>query len=68
MIFSRNIGVAYKENNYCRELIFLQSKQPAKKIVSSQLILAAETHQKPKKHGKSEGAWSLLSRAETQDY
>ena len=64
---SSNMGVAYKKHNCYRELIF--AKQATwKKSVSSQLILAVETRQKPRKCGNFEGAWSLLPRAEVQDH
>jgi len=47
---------------------FLQCKQPGKKVVNSQLNLAAETWPKSHLRGKIEGNRSLFSRVEAQDH
>jgi len=46
----------------------LQSKQPYKKPVSSELLFAADPRPESGKHGNPEGVWSLFSRTEAQDH
>ena len=60
--------MAYKKNKLQKTRI-LQVKQPCKKNnVSSQLLFAAYPRLWPRKRGKAEGNWSLLSRAEAQNH
>ena len=51
-----------------QKIIILQSKQPCKKPVSSELLFAADPRPEPRKRGNPDGAWSLLSRTEAQDH
>ena len=54
---SRLLVMAYKS---LQKTIILQSKQPCKKPVSSELLFAAYPRQEPRKRDNLEGAWSLL--------
>ena len=63
-LLSRSM-VKHTGKNYCSRCI-LQRSKPCRKLVKSQLLLAAILRQKPRICGKTEGSWSLLSRAEAQ--
>jgi len=58
---------AYKKLDL-QQLYFCKASNPAQKQFSSQLFIAADPRLWPRKRGKSEGTWSLLSRAEAQDH
>ena len=50
------------------ETLILQSKQPCKKPVSSELLFAADSRSETRKRDNPEGAWSLFSGTEAQDH
>ena len=66
LIISRNM-VKHTRIKYCSSCYFAE-QATLQKIVSSSLLFAAEPRLLPWKRGKSEGSWSLLSRAEAQGH